>query len=559
MSQSTHIPKPAAIYSRVSITGQGEDGKSVAPQKATMPSSRLSTSKRAAIYTRVSSLQQERHGASLETQEAACRQYCAGQGWLVLESHVYRETHKRSLLHERPLMTRLREAAREGAFDIVVCYCVDRLSSQDAHVYILDEEFGRAGVEMAFATEDFEQSAIGRFVRSAKVLAAAIEVEKIRERTVRGRIARVQSGKLIPGARPLYGYQWGDERDHKGKLIRGRLVEDPATAPTVRRIFKSLASGCTLRSIAKALTDEGIPTPIQASAQWQVSTVARIAHVPAYKGEAYGWGIRKGGATPQHFDPEKAIAMPAGTIPSIIDAVTWNAVQTVMARNKERAVRNAKDPESALLRGGYVRCGYCGAMMYPRPRSNGRIDYVCKSTKEFTRLCPCPTIVTHALDMVVWAKARKILTKPETVAAELQRLKNDDPTAHDLQGIDQALASLEKRKAMLVKSISLVTEADAAAPLVAHLDELARQERTLKSERMQMLERQRAWQEQQQNLESLTEWCRTVSANLEQFDFSQRRMVLDALGMSAKVFRADHEPRFIISAEIDLQTVSTTN
>jgi hypothetical protein len=36
-------------------------------------------------------------------------------------------------------------------------------------------------------------------------------------------------------------------------------------------------------------------------------------------------------------------------------------------------------------------------------------------------------------------------------------------------------------------------------------------------------------------------------------------MVLDALGMSAKVFRADHEPRFIISAEIDLQTVSTTN
>jgi hypothetical protein len=77
MSQSTHIPKPAAIYSRVSITGQGEDGKSVAPQKATMPSSRLSTSKRAAIYTRVSSLQQERHGASLETQEAACRQYCA--------------------------------------------------------------------------------------------------------------------------------------------------------------------------------------------------------------------------------------------------------------------------------------------------------------------------------------------------------------------------------------------------------------------------------------------------------------------------------------------------
>jgi hypothetical protein len=109
-----------------------------------------------------------------------------------------------------------------------------------------------------------------------------------------------------------------------------------------------------------------------------------------------------------------------------------------------------------------------------------------------------------------------------------------------------------------VQSIGLVEEAEAAAPLVAHLDELVRQERTLQSERMRIVERQRTWQEQQHNLESLTDWCRTVSANLERFSFKERRMVLDALGMAAKVFRADHEPRFVIAAEINLQTVSTT-
>jgi site-specific DNA recombinase len=455
-------------------------------------------------------------------------------------------------------MTQLRDAARTRAFDVVVCYCVDRLSSQDAHVYILDEEFGRAGVEMAFATEDFEQSAIGRFVRSAKVLAAAIEVEKIRERTVRGRIARVQSGKLIPGGKPLYGYQWADERDHKGKLIRGRLVEDPNTAATVKRIFQSLATGSTLRSIAKALTHEAIPTPTGVSAQWQTSTVARIAHVPGYKGEAYGWGIRKGGAQPQHFDPEKAIAMPEGTIPQIIDVPTWNAVQAVLSRNKERAVRNAKNPESALLRGGFVRCGYCGATMYPRPRSNGRTDYVCKSTQDIIRTCPSPTIVTHTLDAAVWSKAHLILTNPATVETELQRLKTDDPTEQELRGVDQTILSLEKRKFMLVQSIALVTEAEAAAPLVAHLDELVRQERTLKEERLRIGERQRVWQNHQHNLASLAEWCSRVSANLDQFDFKQRRMVLDTLGMSARVFRTDHEPRYIIAAEIDLQPVSRT-
>src|SRR5215217_7713228 len=182
------------------------------------------TPKRAVIYVHVSSTRQEEDGTSLETQEAACRQYAAAQGWAVAEAHVYQETHKRWLLHERPQLTNVRDAAKNGAFDVVLCYCVDRLSSQDAHIYILDEEFERAGVALAFVTEVFEDTAIGRFVRSAKVLAAAIEVEKIRERTVRGRLKRVEGGKLIPGGKPLYGYRWPEERDHAGRLVKGSLI-----------------------------------------------------------------------------------------------------------------------------------------------------------------------------------------------------------------------------------------------------------------------------------------------------------------------------------------------
>lgn len=513
---------------------------------------------RAAIYVRVSSTHQEREGASLETQEAACRQFCMEKGWLILEPYVYRETHKRWLLHERPEMTKLREAARACAFDVVVCYCVDRLSSQDAHVYILDEEFNRVGIIMAFATEEFEQTAIGRFVRSAKVLAAAIEVEKIRERTVRGRIARVRSGKLIPGGKPLYGYQWPDERDHNGRLIRGRLIEDPETAAVVQRIFRSLAQGMTLRAIAKSLTEENIPTPTKASTQWQTSSIARMAHQPGYKGEAYGWGIRKGGDQPQHFDSEKAIKLPDGTIPPLVDEMTWDAVQLVLSKNKERAVRNAKNPESALLRGGYAKCGYCGSPMYPRPRSNGRVDYVCKGTKSIPRVCPGPTIVAHILDQAVWEKAETILTDPATVTKELERLHSCDPTEQDLVVIDDALRQMEKRMAMLVQSIAMVTEPDAAVPLVTHLEDLTRQANTLKHERDHVLERQKAWQQHQTNLASLDEWCRTVSTNLKSFEFKERRMVLDALGFSATLYRTDHQPRYIITADIEPQIVSTT-
>jgi site-specific DNA recombinase len=110
-------------------------------------------SKIAAIYVRVSSIQQEKDGASLETQEAACRKYAADQGWTIDERFVYRETHKRWLLHERPEITRLRADARAREFQVVLCYCVDRLSSKDAHVYILEEEFEKVGVLLDFATD----------------------------------------------------------------------------------------------------------------------------------------------------------------------------------------------------------------------------------------------------------------------------------------------------------------------------------------------------------------------------------------------------------------------
>jgi site-specific DNA recombinase len=524
-----------------------------------MSTNQISGKKRAAIYTRVSSLHQEREGASLETQEEACRRYCMDQNWEVQEHHVYRETHKRWLLHERPRMTQLREAARQQEFDVIVCYCVDRLSSQDAHVYILDEEFGRAGVSIAFATEDFEQSAVGRFVRSAKVLAAAIEVEKIRERTVRGRIARVKSGKLIPGGKPLYGYQWADERDHKGKLIRGRLVEDQSTAPIVRQIFNRLANGSTLRAIAKELTAAGIPTPTGMNSAWQTSTIARIAHAPGYVGEAYGWGIRKGGTQPQHFDPDKAIVLPVGTIPPLVERNVWDAVQAVMARNKERAVRSAKNPESALLRGGFVRCGHCGMGMYPRPRSNGRIDYVCKSTTGVIRTCPRPTIVTHVLDEAVWKRVCQFLTQPEIVESELRKQKHDGTFDAEMKDIERATKDVARRKATLVHSITLVSEPEAAAPLVAHLNDLARQERALKLEHESLVARVQDWQHHLENLASLAEWCQAVATNLDTFDFKQKRMTLDALGVAATVYRADHNPRFTITAEIAVPTVSTTS
>ena len=55
------------------------------------------------------------------------------------------------------------------------------------------------------------------------------------------------------------------------------------------------------------------------------------------------------GVRPQRFDPEKAIRLPDGTIPPLVDRATWDAVQAVLQRNKAQSIRSAKNPEAALL------------------------------------------------------------------------------------------------------------------------------------------------------------------------------------------------------------------
>src|SRR4051812_11901647 len=91
-----------------------------------------STAPRAAIYVRVSSPGQMQDGTSLETQEERCRRYAAEHGLAVDPRHVYRDVFSGAVLHERPQLRELRQAARAHAFDVMISYAVDRLSRNQA-------------------------------------------------------------------------------------------------------------------------------------------------------------------------------------------------------------------------------------------------------------------------------------------------------------------------------------------------------------------------------------------------------------------------------------------
>ena len=153
--------------------------------------------KTVAVYCRVSTEDQEREGTSLQTQLEACLKYCQDKDYNVC--HRFSEAYS-GLTLERPKLNELRELVRAGDIDIVVVYCLDRLSRDPTHGVILTQELERHHVTLEAVTEDVDNSELGKLISYIRGFASKLEAEKIRKRTMRGKMAKAQpqvKGKLL--------------------------------------------------------------------------------------------------------------------------------------------------------------------------------------------------------------------------------------------------------------------------------------------------------------------------------------------------------------------------
>ena len=510
-----------------------------------------SPAQRCVIYVRVSTAGQEDR-SSLETQEASCRAYALEQGYEV--AAVHREVFTGAELFDRPQLSALRDAVRRREVDVVVAHALDRLTRSQAHLGVILSEADYAGVAIELVTERLEDTPEGRLLQSVRGFVAEMERLKIAERTVRGRKARAQTGKLLPGKAAPYGYRWRN-------ADKGALEIDPIGGPIVQRIFREVFDGNTIRGIALQLSAEGIQTP-SGGHRWSPSTLYTILTRRAYVGEAIAWRYGsekiKGGrlrilVRPQH----EQIALPAGTIPPLVESAVFEGVQQVLARNRQQAVRNNKNPEATLLRGGYARCGSCGTTLNATTKRSGA--FYRHSTRALDHHgCPPIHVKAARLDADVWRRVRLILTQPELIADELARTCEDDPTLADLAAIDHRLELVERRQSNLVRRLALIDDEDTAALVAVEVNALASQKRQLETERAMLAGRLVDRQLAREQLADLEAWCRRVSTNLDTLTYAERRQVLDALGIQVRLLNIDHKLRYEITASLPLDGADAT-
>jgi site-specific DNA recombinase len=181
-----------------------------------------------------------------------------------------------------------------------------------------------------------------------------------------GRQGRLSQERLLVSAYARFGYRYAGEK-------KGRYEVDPEQAPIIRRIFADFVAGKSLSSIVAELNAEGVPTNT-GMGKWHKPTIWRLLSNRSYLGEAvmmqttYGANGKSRVLRPE----EEMVTLPAGTIPPIVDRLTFERAQARLERNKADLVRPT-DSTDTLLRGGFVYCGACGRrMVVKRSVHNGR-------------------------------------------------------------------------------------------------------------------------------------------------------------------------------------------
>ncbi len=391
--------------------------------------------KTAAVYGRVSTDNQEREGTSLETQLEACLNYCQDRGYQA--AHSFNEAYS-GLTLERPKLEELRELVRNEQIDVIVVYCLDRLSRDPTHGVILTQELERHHVTLEAVTETVDSSELGKLISYIRGFASKLEAEKIRERTMRGKRAKVTHGELPQGTGVgMYGYEWNKE-------TKRRQVNE-VEAIIVREIFNRVAVGESLVSIARRLNQSGVRTKGSKENEskrklWHSLTIRRIIRNSGYFGKTYFKGTLLPNVTP-----------------AIVTEDIFHAANAQLDKPK---VRTGQPKHEYLLR-NHAFCAICGKPLVGHVLNKKYRYYQCSNARPYEnsgKKCQSRYIRAADLEEMVWSKTEAVLSNPELVLtqlAETSDARSVEAMEAEIKALEKNLRNYEQRRANLLQALEL--------------------------------------------------------------------------------------------------------
>jgi site-specific DNA recombinase len=326
---------------------------------------------RCAAYVRVSTSMQ--NPLSPQDQLRKCREFAGKEGWEVLDSQVYVDQALSGVGSDRPQLTRMMEAATSvpRPFDVVLVDDSSRLSRSLSDAMRIFERLNFAGVRVVAVSQGIDsKNEQADVLVTVHGLIDSLYVKELAKKTHRGMEGKLLRGFHVGGA--CFGYQTVDADAGK------KLSVKESEASIVRRIFEMSADGAALKTIAKTLNSDRIPSPRarngQAAGGWCPTGIREMLHNERYVGRIV-WnrsrfvkvpGTNRRVARPRPESEWHCVAAPELRI--VTDEL-WQGVQDRLRwlRESYRGSRTvgltSRNASSKYLFSGMLFCSECGGRL----------------------------------------------------------------------------------------------------------------------------------------------------------------------------------------------------
>jgi len=485
----------------------------------------------AAIWCRVSTHDQRE--LSLDAQEEAVR-HVLDQGGFEAPSRYLLKVDWTSLdLTACPQFQLLRKWILSGEVDALGVLDRDRLQAQGLQRLVFLAECREQGVQVITVQGvPMLDGAEGQLVEMALALGKERSVGRAQQGAREGLRARATQKGLPPNYHSPYGMKW--EAD--------RLVPND-DYPVACDIWRMGLEGKTLWSIAKTLTQRGVPTP-KGRRVWSSTTIGGILSNRAYAGvvEAlktmavapktrrvgtYGNSSTRPRPKDERVRLEGLVTRPA------VSEEDFEWVQERRLHNQRYAAKNTR-LRNYLLK-GRIRCALCGRV-YTGVTRNGRSLYYCRGRVKQdwgADRCPAASFRAEELEIAVYDTVAEVLQTPEVYLGEFDRQRNLT---------DQTISSLKEEFAGLEVKYR---EEQAAESEVLRLASRFRISQDVFKQEIDLIRIRRIWIEDEKerlearlndiqavgpNVEALALLRDRLSDNLSRSDSEDRRLILDAVG-----------------------------
>jgi len=417
-----------------------------------------STNLIAGLYARVSSEKQEQE-QTINSQIDEIASEIERDGNTLSSENTFIDDGWSGTMLERPSLDKMRDAAKEGRFQILYVYDRGRLSRVFVHQELILSELN--DLKIKFKTlhdisgespeEKLMQSVIGVFHEYDRI--------KILEKFRRGKLYKSRHGGMINGS-AIYGYFY----IKKTETIPTHYEINEDEANVVRMIFDWVGNrGYSVKEVIRQLYRLGIKPKKQKSDFWTKGPITRMLRCDTYViGQAYY--LKTEAVIPKNpFKHEKYKKVKKSSrrtrpredwiplpVPVILeDKDLFDRVQKIISDNQKYAPKNRK---YNYLLTGKVLCE-CGQRRVGDGYSKGQHHYYRCAERLYKlpnteRKCRSHGVNAVMLDGFLWMELQKFLSDPSQLKEQANNWLKDQSvsTSHLDSEISKISKNIEKAK-----------------------------------------------------------------------------------------------------------------